>query len=226
MPPENAALPKVISIFPLTGALLLPGGRLPLYIFEPRYVAMVEDALASSSFIGMVQPRQAFPGDNRGQRPPGSKPEIYDIGCLGRIEIFERLPPEEGNEWSRYVILLEGVRRFSIVKEIEEHCGYRRVEVDFSGLDDGQNGYDIDPKPLLEALGAFGRANGLELEIDKLLEIPGVALLHSIAMALPFAPLEKQALLEAVDLERRHELLLGLLRMGLEIDPRKSNLIN
>jgi uncharacterized protein len=226
MPPENAALPNIVPIFPLTGALLLPGGRLPLYIFEPRYVAMVEDALAGDSMIGMVQPLQASPGDNRGVRVPGAKPEVYAIGCLGRIEIFERLPPEEGRDLPRYVILLEGVQRFQVLGEIEEQRGYRRVEVDYSGLHDSPNGCAIDPKPLLEALGAFGRANGLALEIDKLIEIPGVALLHSIAMALPFAPLEKQALLEAVDLDHRYSLLLDLLKMGLEIDPKKPVLIN
>lgn len=213
--------PRTLPIFPLTGALLLPGGRLPLFIFEPRYVAMVEDVLEGERVIGMVQPVIARPEDNRGPQQDGSEaelPEVYPIGCAGVIEHWELLPREQGSS-DRYLILLHGCSRFRIQNELLTDRGYRRAEVSYEefGQDRGDSEAEFEPGPLLAALARFGQANNLSLQLDRLGDVSGLALLNSMAMALPFAPVEKQALLEAPDVEKRQELLLTLLQMGLEV---------
>lgn len=212
--------PRVLPIFPLTGALLLPGGRLPLFIFEPRYVALVQDVLEGDRTIGMVQPVIARPGDNRGPEPgkEDDHPEVYPIGCAGVIELWEQLPRDQGSS-DRFLILLHGGSRFRIQHELPLKNGYRRAEVSYDefpqDLDDSEA--QFEPGPLLAALEGFGQANNLSLQLDRLGDVSGLALLNSMAMALPFAPVEKQALLEAPDVASRQELLLTLLKMGLEV---------
>lgn len=212
--------PRALPIFPLTGALLLPGGRLPLFIFEPRYVAMVQDVLEGDKTIGMVQPVIARPGDNRGPLAgqENDNPAVYPIGCAGVIELWEQLPREQGSA-ERYLILLHGGSRFRIQRELPRKSGYRRAEVSYEEFaqDEGDSEAEFEPGPLLAALEGFGQANNLSLQLDRLGEVSGLALLNSMAMALPFAPVEKQALLEAPDVVTRQELLLTLLRMGLEV---------
>ncbi|MEM1207437.1 MAG: LON peptidase substrate-binding domain-containing protein [Acidobacteriota bacterium] len=215
-------LPSILPIFPLTGVLLLPGGKLPLYIFEPRYCSMVGDALADHRCIGIVQPFEPDPADGRGEgkgagdggeEQPGDSPEVYPVGCVGRIEHFEQLPH------GRFVLLLEGVGRFRARRELELLRGYRRVEADYGefGVDAEDRRADLEAEPLLEALRSFGLNHRVTIELDQLEDISGLDLLNSVAMALPFAPAEKQALLEAADLKHRQELLLMLLDMGLEL---------
>lgn len=212
--------PAALPIFPLTGALLLPGGRLPLFIFEPRYVAMIEDVLAGDRRLGMVQPIIARPSDDRGPKPGSEEaaPEVYPIGCAGVVEHWEQLPNDK-NQGDRYLILLNGQSRFRILKELPLHRGYRRAEVSFEEFqhDEDDSEADFEPGPLLTALERFGQDNNLSLQLDRLGDVSGLALLNSMAMALPFAPVEKQALLEAQDVEKRQELLLTLLEMGLEV---------
>ncbi|MEM9556850.1 MAG: LON peptidase substrate-binding domain-containing protein [Acidobacteriota bacterium] len=214
---EPATPPSVLPIFPLTGALLLPGGRLPLYIFEPRYCAMVEDVMAGPRCIGMVQPLQPNRADNRGAIPAAdgdSTPEVYPVGCVGQIERCETMP------YGRFVLLLRGLGRFRVVRELDEVRGYRRVEAtydDFLG-DRAEVDAEVDAAPLLAALERFGREHQVTVELEQLETVSGLALLTSIAAALPFAPAEQQALLEAPDLAARHELLLALLAMGLQLD--------
>lgn len=218
------AMPRTLPIFPLTGALLLPGGRLPLFIFEPRYVAMIKDVLDGDRAMGMVQPVIARPGDNRGPLPESGEaddddtPLVYPIGCAGVIEHWEQLPREHGSA-DRYLILLHGHSRFRIQRELPQKSGYRRAEVSYEEFtqDQGDSEAEFEPGPLLAALERFGQANNLSLQLDRLGEVSGLALLNSMAMALPFAPVEKQALLEAPDVAQRQELLLTLLKMGLEI---------
>ena len=208
--------PDVLPIFPLTGVLLLPGGRLPLYIFEPRYCNLLDDVLAGDRCMGLVQPMIADRRDNRGESEDDA-PEIYPVGCVGFVAHHEELPNE------RYVVLLEGWCRFRIEEEIDLHRGYRRVRAayrDFQSRDEhmaAQPPESVAAEPLLDALRRFGDRQSLEIEMDQLSDVSGMDLLNGLAMALPFQPAEKQALLEAPDLSTRQELLLALLEMG--VDP-------
>ncbi|HWM93328.1 MAG TPA: LON peptidase substrate-binding domain-containing protein [Thermoanaerobaculia bacterium] len=204
--------PRIIPVFPLTGSLLLPGNLLPLNIFEPRYRAMVADAMEGGRHIGMIQPivpRQ----DNwvaAAQLP--DEPDLYPIGCAGRIERCE--PQSDG----RYLIVLRGVCRFHIVKELPQHRGYRRVEVDYSEFpaDPAELSHQIPPLRMLRALRSFTEGKDFEFDFDLLESLPGVSLINGLAAALPFPPAEKQALLEAASPMEREELLLTLMGMGIE----------
>jgi len=208
----ETAVPKIIPVFPLTGSLLLPGNLLPLNVFEPRYRNMVADALEGDRYVGMIQPlvpRQ----DNwveAAQQP--DDPALYTIGCLGRIEECE--PQEDG----RYLVLLRGVCRFRIERELPLHRGYRRVMADYSDFerDLAELNVFLNPNPLMRALRVFGDKHDLEFDYDLLASVPGISLLNGLAVALPFRPAEKQALLEAADPGVREELLLTLMGMGIE----------
>ena len=212
MAAETPKLPEIIPVFPLTGSLLLPGNLLPLNIFEPRYRNMVADALDGDQVIGMIQPftpRQ----DNwvaAAQQP--ESPEIYTIGCLGRIEECE--PQDDG----RYLIVLRGVSRFRIREELPRPRGYRRVRVDYAEFerDSDELNVFLNPSQIMRALRAFGEKHDLELDYDLLASVPGISLLNGLSVALPFRPAEKQALLEAADPAVREELLLTLMGMGIE----------
>lgn len=205
-------LPTVLPIFPLTGSLLLPGNLLPLNVFEPRYRNLVADALAGERLIGMIQPlvpRQ----DNWVEAAQGSDdPEIYSVGCVGRIDECE--PQQDG----RYLILLRGVCRFRVRTELPLHRDYRRVQADSSEFqsDLGELQVDVNPSRLMRALRAFGVAHDLEFDFDLLGSVPGISLLNGLSVALPFRPAEKQALLEAAGPAEREEMLLTLMGMGIE----------
>lgn len=198
-------LPREIAVFPLSGALLLPRGRLPLNIFEPRYLAMVEDSLAQGRMFGMIQPN--------GHAPVGMNgPSLYSIGCLGRLSQFGET--EDG----RYLITLTGVSRFAIREEIGMHRGYRRVRVEY-GL------FSADmaaPPPLasamradiLQALVPYFSAVGIDANWEAVRAMPDTALVVTLSMLCPFDPAEKQALLEAPTEEDRAADLLALLRMA------------
>ena len=204
--------PRILPVFPLTGSLLLPGNLLPLNIFEPRYRNMVADAMAGDKHIGMIQPvvpRQ----DNwvdAAQAP--DSPDLYPIGCAGRIERCE--PQSDG----RYLIVLRGVARFRIVRELPLRRGYRQVEADYSEFpaDPVELTILLDPSRMLRALRSFSDQHGLEFDFDLLGSLPGVSLINGLAAALPFRPAEKQALLEAAGPMEREELLLTLMGMGIE----------
>ena len=207
-------LPEIIPVFPLTGSLLLPGNLLPLNIFEPRYRNMVADALEGGQYIGMVQPltpRQ----DNwvaDAEDPDPDNPEIYRIGCLGRIEECEL--QDDG----RYLIVLRGISRFHIQEELARPRGYRRVRVDYSEFqrDLDELNVFLNPSQMMRALRAFGDKHDLEFDYDLLASVPGISLLNGLSVALPFRPAEKQALLEAADPAVREDLLLTLMGMGIE----------
>jgi len=211
--PDRTApvLPDVLPIFPLTGSLLLPGNWLPLNIFEPRYRAMVEDAMEGSRMVGMIQP--VVPRQDNRPDPllvDDEAPAVYSVGCAGRIERCE--PQDDG----RYLILLRGVSRFRVREELEERKGYRRVRAAFAefhaDLDEPE--LLLDPDPILTALRRFARSRELEFDLDRLETLPGVTLLNGLAVALPFSPGEKQALLEAEGPDHRRDLLLSLMGMG------------
>ncbi len=209
--------PSILPVFPLTGALLLPGGRLPLHIFEERYRNMVEDALASDQMIGIIQPLRVGSEPDEvllaGEPAVDEGPRLYEVGCAGVIERSERLPD------GRFILLLKGVRRFRVQQELPETRGYRRVEADYEGfnVDTEDVEAEVSPDPLMDALRHFADLHQVPLELDRLGELSGLALLNSVAMALPFQPAEKQALLEAPDVTQRHEMLLMLLGMGVDL---------
>jgi Lon protease-like protein len=197
-----ADLPPVLPVFPLDGALLLPHGNLPLNIFEPRYLNMIDDALAGQRLIGMVQTRA-------GGTP--ARPELCDVGCVGKITSFS----ETGD--GRYMITLTGIARFRLGRELSVVSPYRQVAVDYDGFeadmappteDDG-----FDRMVFLSALKAYLDHRGLDIEWEGAREAPIASLVNSLAMALPFEPAEKQALLEAPSLGDRRDALIALLEI-------------
>ncbi len=201
---ERDALPAEIAVFPLSGALLLPDGRLPLNIFEPRYLAMTEDSLAAGRMFGMVQPD---PGAPRGATGPG----LYRIGCLGRLTSFAET--EDG----RFLVTLTGMVRFRVAEELEMRRGYRRVRADYGAFQaDLQPAAppELDRPGLLAALRPFFKARGIEANWEAVEQTEDAALVTTLAMVCPFEVPEKQALLEAATPAERAAMLIALLQMG------------
>jgi len=198
-------LPQTIPVFPLSGALLLPRGRLPLNVFEPRYLAMVDTALAGERIIGIIQPDE--------DAPDGPAPPLRTVGCAGRISSFSET--EDG----RYLITLTGICRFSVLEEIVTTTSFRLCRVTaepFSGdfLVSGEN--DVDREGLLDAFRAYLDANELEADWDNVDAASNESLVNAMAMIAPYGPAEKQALLEAPDLKTRAETLVALAEIALE----------
>ena len=195
-------LPESLAVFPLSGVLLLPRAQLPLNIFEPRYLAMVEDALGAGRMFAMVQPDPALP---RGENGPG----LFRVGCLGRLTSFSET--EDG----RYLITLTGLIRFEIVEEVEMIRGYRRVRGVMrrfaADLDEAPAKGGIDRVALLDALRSYFSRQGFDANWESIDAMADQALVSSLAMVCPFDPLEKQALLEAPSLADRAETLRTLL---------------
>jgi Lon protease-like protein len=202
---KQADLPDTIPIFPLEGALLLPRSRLPLHIFEPRYLQMIEDALKTSTrLIGMVQPN-VIPGrEGMG---------LQTIGCAGRISQFSET--EDG----RYMITLAGISRYRIVKETEGFAPYRRCEVSWEGfapdLQDEEADTAFDRKPFLDALSRYFDVRGLSADWEALTDADDELLINSLSMMLDFESEDKQALLEAPSLRTRRETLVTLIEYAL-----------
>ncbi len=199
---KAADLPQVIPVFPLPGTILLPRGQLPLNIFEPRYLNMIDDAMAGDRIIGMIQP-QGGP-----QRLPGLSP----IGCAGRITSFAETSD------GRYLITLTGCARFRLGSEIPTRTPYRQVRADFAPFESDLSAPPVDDvgldrDGLLDALRAYLETRGLDIDWDTAETAPPEALVNSLAMALPFDPPEKQALLEAADLDERARVLTALMRI-------------
>jgi len=204
--PES--LPDIIPVFPLAGALLLPRGQMPLNIFEPRYLAMVDDALRSGDrLIGMIQPDPAHPG------PDEAKPELFRIGCVGRITQFA----ESGD--GRYLIQLTGISRFRIEEELAVATAYRQCRITAKPFADDftarKGEAEVDRKALLRALTAFLDANNLKADWDGIENAPNEALVNALAMMSPYGAAEKQALLEAPDLKSRAEILVAVTEIEL-----------
>lgn len=201
-------LPQELPIFPLSGALLLPWGRLPLNIFEPRYLNMTLDALKAGRVLGMIQPDY-----DRGSRDDAkTEPPVYGVGCVGRIASFEET--EDG----RLLIVLRGLLRFRVQEELEGRAGYRRTRVsyeEFRGDLDPLPAFDFDRKKFLERLAPYLEAHAMPVGIDVLKGLSDTALVTSVAMICPFDPREKQALLEAPTLGERAVMLQALLQMGM-----------
>jgi hypothetical protein len=202
--PGAIALCETLPIFPLAGVLLLPSGQLPLNIFEPRYLAMTRDALAGDRLIGMVQPSDPH-------QPVAGNPPVYPIGCAGRITSFAEA--EDG----RFLITLTGLCRFRIGEELPLLSGYRRVSPKWDEFARdlqrrAQPGFDRER--LIRGLRAYFDRHQIKAEWDTIGSVPGDRLVTSIAMVCPFEPSEKQALLEAPDLDERARLLTAIVEMA------------
>ncbi len=196
-------LPDTLPIFPLPGTVLLPRCRLPLNIFEPRYLAMTEAALGSGRIIGMVQPIDAGTDD--------PAPEICQTGCAGRISSFSET--DDG----RILLILTGLCRFNVVEELQVDTPYRQVRADWSPYRDDLEsfgGSDIDRDYLFEILRAYFDARGLDTDWDTLEINDDTMLINSLVMSCPFDAGEKQILLEAVGVGDRNRLMISLMEMA------------
>ena len=206
---DEASTVAALPIFPLTGMLLLPGTFMPLNVFEQRYRNMVQDVLRGDRLIGMIQPLVPA-ADNFG--PVGAQsgvPDTYSVGCAGRIAEWER--ESDG----RYLIVLDGERRFSVREELTLHRGYRRVRARLLSDHDTETG--TASRVIAVLLGSaleYCRAHRIGIDADVLEALPGARLTNALAAALPFQPEEKQALLEASGIEDRASILLQLFEMS------------
>lgn len=195
-------LPDTIALFPLPGALVLPRARLPLHIFEPRYLAMLEDTLKTPQrLIGMIQPRS------------GAEPGLSAIGCAGRVTGFSET--DDG----RYMVTLSGISRFRLRREIGGFTPYLRAEVDWSefrrDLGAAEDDPGFDRPTFLDLLGRFFAANELSTDWEGLNNAGDELLINSLAMLCPFEPGDRQALLEAPSLTDRRETLVTLMEFAL-----------
>lgn len=199
-------LPETIPVFPLAGALLLPHGRLPLNIFEPRYLAMIEDGLAGGRMLGMMQGDDSRPRGERGTA-------IYSVGCLGRLSSFSET--EDG----RFLITLTGIMRFRVLEEQEMRRGYRRMRVDYNPYHN-----DLAPLPTAESiprealhavLRPYFQLQGMDVNWEAVEKTPEGMLVTTLSMLCPFAVAEKQALLEAPLPADRTQMMLTLMKMAM-----------
>jgi Lon protease-like protein len=202
-----ADLPGTIPVFPLSGALLLPRGQMPLNIFEPRYLEMVDDALRDGHrLIGMIQPDPAHPGIPE-------RPNLYKVGSVGRITQIA----ETGD--GRYLMQLTGVARYRIIQELPVITAYRQCIVDFTAFIDDftarKGEEDVDRKAVLSALTQYLKANNLKADWEGIENAPNEALVNALAMMSPYDPAEKQAMLEAPDLKTRAEILIAVTEIAL-----------
>src|SRR6516225_11791192 len=202
-----ADLPEIIPVFPLPGALLLPRGQMPLNIFEPRYLAMVDDALRDGHrLIGMIQPDAAHSQNEE-------RPALFRVGCVGRITQLA----ESGD--GRYILELTGIARFQVIEEMTVQTQYRQCRVDyFPFIDDftARKGEEsVNREALLSVLSDFLKANNLKVDWAGVESAPNEALVNALAMMSPYGPAEKQAMLEAPDLKTRAEILVAITQMDL-----------
>lgn len=200
-----ADLPQTIPVFPLPGALLLPRSRLPLHIFEPRYLAMLDDVLKTPHrLIGMVQPYEG---------PGAAEGRLHRIGCAGRVTGFSE------TEDRRYMVTLHGISRFRIEKDVEGFTPYRRCDVCWTGFDRdlGPTEHDdgFDRSEFLSLLGRYFDDQSLKTDWESLRDADDEMLINSLSMLCPFDPEDRQALLEAPSLTTRRETLVTLIEFSL-----------
>ncbi|MGD9542763.1 MAG: LON peptidase substrate-binding domain-containing protein [Methylocystis sp.] len=203
---DTGELPRRLPLFPLSGAILLPRGELPLNVFEPRYLAMVDDAIAGARLIGMIQP---LPGDET----VSEATHLYGVGCAGRIT---RLA-ETGD--GRYLITLTGVARFRVLEELVVPTPYRQCQADFDefaeDLTAGAGADAVDRESMVSMLRNFAECSKLEVDWASIDAAPTETLVNALAMMCPFGANDKQALIEAVDLKTRAETLIALAKLDL-----------
>ncbi|MEZ5898439.1 MAG: LON peptidase substrate-binding domain-containing protein [Hyphomicrobiaceae bacterium] len=206
-----ADLPPRIPVFPLRGAILLPRATLPLNIFEPRYLAMIDDVMASNRVLGVLQPTAL--ADDEMESPPGKQFGLHKVGCVGRITSYKE--QDDG----RYVITLTGVARFEIVGEAETDKPYRVVSASYdrfaTDFTEGLGEERVDRDNLLRVLKAYLEANQLKTDWTAVTRASNEYLINALSVMAPYGPEEKQALLEAVDLKTRAEVLVALAEIEL-----------
>lgn len=207
---HTSDLPASIPVFPLTGAILLPRATMPLNVFEPRYLAMTDNAVAGARIIGIVQPLKPDPEEESPQQPIVP---LKSVGCAGRITAFQEL--DDG----RILISLTGIARFKIAEELETDEPYRVCRIDYSAYENdliiGYGEEDVDRAALLDGLRSYMAINNLEADWDAISKAPTELLVNSLSVISPFGPEEKQALLESADLKTRAETLATLAKMEL-----------
>jgi Lon protease-like protein len=207
-------IPEVIPVFPLPRALLLPRAELPLNIFEPRYLQMIEDVIKGDRVIGMIQPNE--PEENASQSPP-----LYTIGCVGRLTNFS----ESGD--GRYQVVLTGISRFRVIEELTVTTPYRQCKVDYrlfaEDLVQGLGEDEVDRESLLKTLANYLAANSIEADWSGITQAPTEALVNGLCLMSPFGVREKQALLEAQDLRARAELLVAATEITLAAGEADEN---
>jgi uncharacterized protein len=206
--PAPADIPEIVPVFPLAGALLLPRGQLPLNIFEPRYLAMIDDAMRGDKLIGMIQP-------DRGNSDKGV-PELARIGTLGRITTWAE------SDDDRLLITLAGITRFNVIAEVTDSTPYRVVRANYKDFADDliydPDAEQIDRDRLLATLKDFVEAQDLSIDWADISEASDEALVNGLSMLSPYGPDEKQALLEVREIGERAELLIALTEMFLRRD--------
>ncbi|WP_339851475.1 LON peptidase substrate-binding domain-containing protein [Roseovarius nubinhibens] len=212
---QNPDLPEVIPVFPLPGALLLPRARLPLHLFEPRYLQMLDDCLKTPGrLIGMIQPQPQPRADGtEGAEATDTPPALQRIGCVGRVTQFSET--EDG----RYMITLAGLSRFRLIEEVEGFTPYRRAKVSWEGFGRDLGPTETDPEfdraSFLNLLSQFFAVEELQTDWESLKEADDELLINSLSMLLGFDPEDKQALLEAPSLSTRRETLVTLMEFTL-----------
>lgn len=204
-------IPSTIPVFPLSGALLLPRAQLPLVIFEPRYLDMVNNAMSAERLIGMIQP--AIETDNAPQDEVDLRPEISKVGCVGRITSYT----ETGD--GRILITLSGISRFVVLKELDSPYPYRICQIDcepyITDFTPGSGEDAVNREILLSTFKNYLAAHGLEADWDSIHKSSNETLVNSLCIMSPYGAPEKQALLEAVDLKTRADILITLTEMEL-----------
>ena len=191
-----------VSIFPLSGALLLPGMDMPLHIFEPRYRALIHDAMARDRRIGMIQPR----GE-------GAKPALYDVGCLGRISEFEVL--DDG----RFNIILEGLARFRVIRELDVTTAFRQIEADVEQAPEDEVLHAVERAALEQESRRFAEALGYVVDWTAVSRLDDTSLVNGIAQIAPFDPAARQTLLEADSLSERCDRIIQLMQIVGRMEP-------
>ncbi|VAX08765.1 Uncharacterized protein, similar to the N-terminal domain of Lon protease [hydrothermal vent metagenome] len=201
-------LPKQIPVFPLSGALLLPGGQLPLNIFEPQYIEMFNDALAGNKLIAMMQPLREVSEE---EKFTGTYPKMYKVGCVGRITAWQ----ESGD--GRYLVNLSGICRYSILAKIDDTKNYQTYEVEYfeTDLKEPDKHADVDRKKLLATFRDYLDANQMDADWESVEETDTNQLVNALCMMSPYGPAEKQAMLEAGNIALRAETLIAITEIEL-----------
>ena len=203
--PKFEDLPQSLPVFPLSSALLLPLGQLPLNIFEPRYVQMVEDAMATNRMIGMVQPKSGQDGNDH--------PTLQKTGCAGKIIEFSEAPD------GRFLITLSGVYRYDIVEELATTKDYRIIKPDWHPYKTDFTRYktlDLDRKKLKDLMKNYFEQNTMDCDWYAFDNAPDGKLITCLSMICPFEPAEKQVLLEASCGKTRADLFMGMLEIAVQ----------
>ena len=217
MPAKTTVLPEIVPLFPLSGTILLPRGQLPLNVFEPRYLALVDDVLKAERLIGIVQPQS--------ENATSERAPLFEIGGLGRITAFAEM--DDG----RYLITLSGLTRFRIVRELSVLTPYRQAQAAFQEFEGDRapapDAPGLDRAALLSALKRYFAANRIEADWPSIERAPAEGLVNSLSMIAPVPGPEKQALLEAKTAAERAHILITLIELALagqgSSEPQKPN---